>query len=537
MSAKDVDVKSFLAELEAEHTAVGSSPKAFQEAYRLGRLDRATRSSNPMLRSGDSAVVGSADLMHRRTRDFYNNGPLIKRATDVFRDLVVGSGINSFADPIDHTFGWNFKARPEEEIWSVFDYSIESDESFIEWASDPDQCDVQGEQSVWDMQSMSISENMLTGSILILEVDRRGPGSKVPFQLQAIEREQIDTSKDQDGGQGKNKIVGGFEFDQRGREVGCWIHDVHPGDVYTFGRYSSTFVPAERYHHIFKKNRPSQNLGATWLHATGYPTFDREKLTEAELRKAIKHSLHVLAYHLENPGTAEIGMEDELSSTGNEVALGSSPLAAKLKTNEKIELLESNSPNPDIGRFFNTIDHDTAGSVNLSYYSLTGRFDETNYGGFRGAMNLEDAQLMIVQNWLGRKLVLPIRRKWNRLMAAVGGFQTVSPAAYLKEFSRYNRFDVIGPGRQLLDPESETKADSAEVRAGFATLKKIAARRGESWLKILRQIYLENMMTEFLGISLDHGAGGGGSASRAAGESSTTSRTDSKKSRVGTNGK
>ena len=38
-------------------------------AFRLGRLDRATRDYQPPATSGDLAAIGSSDLMHRRARD------------------------------------------------------------------------------------------------------------------------------------------------------------------------------------------------------------------------------------------------------------------------------------------------------------------------------------------------------------------------------------------------------------------------------------------------------------------------------------
>ena len=65
--------------------------------------------------------------MHRRARAAYLNNALTKRAVNVLRDLVVGTGINAFSDPIDYTFGWNLEHRPETLIDEAFDFALESD--------------------------------------------------------------------------------------------------------------------------------------------------------------------------------------------------------------------------------------------------------------------------------------------------------------------------------------------------------------------------------------------------------------------------
>lgn len=495
---------------EAQGDYAARKLKAYQQAYRLGRLDRATKSYNPPGRSGDAAIYESADLMHRRTRDSYLNNPLLKRAVNVYRDLVVGTGINAFSDPVDYTFGWSLDERGESELEESFNFALESDELFKEWADS--QFDISGNISFADGQAMSISENMLVGDLLYLEsVDNR-PGRIVPLCYQAIERDQIDITKDRPSAPGQYAIVNGFEIDEFGREIACYIYDNHPFSNYASSN-NSTRVPAERYHHIFKRERPSQSAGATWLHATGQSIIDRNKWFETEMRSAIKGALMALLYQIENPGASDLGFftdEDPDPLGRAEIALGTDPVAVEIGKDEKVSMIESTRPNNTFDKFFDQIDHDIAGAANLSFYSLTGRFERTNYGGFRGAMNLEDYQIRPVQLWLGRKMILPIRRRFNEMAVATGQIKSITPAEFKREMRRYQRFDIIGPGRSLLEPSAEIEATAGLLRGALTTLKIECARRGLHWIAVLRQIALENRILEWFKIVADFSKGQGG---------------------------
>lgn len=495
--------------MDAADVHVSSLLKATQEAYRLARLDRATKAFNPPGRSGNAAIYESADVMHRRMRNAYLNNPLIKRATNVYRDLVVGSGINAFSDPIDHTFGWSLDERPRAELEGSFNYALESDDLFAEWCES--QCDAAGKASMAEMQAMSISENMQTGDILFLECMNPEPGRISPLCYQMIEREQIDQSKDRPFAPGQNAIVNGFEVNRSGRELGVWLFNDHPYDDWA-SSIDSQFVPANRYLHVFRASRPSQWAGATWMHANGQSALDRGTWFETELQTAVKAAKLAIIHKLKNP-SLPLGFDssDDPDPLGRpEIELGNSPLAAAVGIDEDVKIIESTRPNTKAGEFFDLIDHDFAGGVDLSYYSLTGRFDKTNYGGFRGAMNLEDAQIRPVQLWLGRRMLMPIRKRFNQLAVATGEITSISAQQFRREQRRYQRFDLIGPGRNLLEPAAENEAVLGQLRGGLTTLKIECARRGLHWIRVLRQISLENRITDWLQVVLDHSKGQGG---------------------------
>jgi capsid protein len=79
---------------------------------------------------------------------------------------------------------------------------------------------------------------------------------------------------------------------------------------------------------------------------------------------------------------------------------------------------------------------------------------------------------------------------------------------------------IAGPGREMLDPEGESDSAKSRLGAGLSTLQIELGKLGLHWVKVLRQIRLENMILQKFGITLDFSKGGGQQlGSRISGES------------------
>jgi capsid protein len=122
----------------------------------------------------------------------------------------------------------------------------------------------------------------------------------------------------------------------------------------------------------------------------------------------------------------------------------------------------------------------------------------------------EDGHIRPLQNWFAAHVALPIRRDFQRQAIALGKLKSVTPRDYRDNPRRFSRFDAIGAGRELLDPEAETNAITGKMRACLTTLKEACARQQKHWIRVLRQIQLENRLLDILGIALDLSKGQGG---------------------------
>lgn len=509
------DAHRFLARLEQSDVGeqIAATHSGSHSTYRWGRLDRRTQAFQPYARSADSAILDSQELMHRRTRNESINNAQIKKIEESLCDLIVGPGMLTFADPFDPLF--DLTAVEPEDLDRALTYALESDELFEEWFNDASQFSADGKLAGPDFQRIALSENVRVGDVLILRIQRNEPGRIVPLCYQMLEREHLDTSHDRSSGPNQNKIVNGIEVDAWGREIAFYIFDEHPYDDHAGGSMlgRSRRIEAERVNHLCLFQRPSQNIGASWLHAIGQNNFDRDKFIGSELQTAAKAAALLLIAKLKNL-KANLGLDDGLDESddyGNQqFKMGSSPVAMKIGTEDSIEVVETNRPTSTLDPFVTILDHDTAGGVGLSYYTLTGRMDKSNYTAIRGALLAEDGHIRPLQNWFARRVALPMRREFQRQAIGLGKLKSVSASQFLKNERSYSRFDAVGAGRDLLDPEAENNATLGKLRGGLTTLKIECARRQLHWIKVLRQMALENRLAELLGVVLDFSKGQGG---------------------------
>ena len=521
MPRSHADTKAFLARLEQQARSGDLAEQqimaATKEAYRWGRIDRRTENFQPYARSADAAIYESQDLMHRRTRSEVLNNAQIKRIVEALVDLIVGPGMLTFADPFDPLL--DLTDLSEETLDEHLTYALEADDLFEEWFGDPAQFDAAGKRSGPDIQRMILSECVERGGCLLVRSQATGARGQrvIPRQWQLVEYDQLDLSQDRPSGPGLNKIVHGIELDAAGREIAYSIYDDHPYD--DFGATSiagkSSRVKAERVIHVCLFKRPSQSIGVSWLHAVGQASLDRDKLIGGQLQTCAKAALLLLVHYAKNlKAGGNLGLLDDGDATddfGNEtMKLGSSPVALRVHADDEVELIENTSAPPGLDEFISVLDHDTAGASGLSYFTMTGRYQETSYTAVRGALLAEDSHIRPLQNWYATTVALPIRNDFQRQAIALGKLKSVSAEELLANPRRYNRFDAVGAGRELLDPEAETNAAVGKLRACLTTLKAEAARRGRHWIRDLRQIALENRLLSILGIAMDLSKGQGG---------------------------
>ena len=535
----DASARQFLSSLGGQPAAPGSREhaqlvfnQAF-EAYKLARRDRPQQGFQPHAYSGDAAIASSQELMHRRTRDLVRNTGQGKRIKRMLVNLVVGTGM--------HTFAWPFlpselletvtelESLQAGELGPRLQYALESDDLFEEYFSDKKQFDIEGRLSGPEFYRMLLGESITVGNGLMVRVFRRDfdPDKHlVPVAWQLFEREQLDQSQDRPASTGRNKIVGGMEFNRDNQVVAYRLFLDHPHDFFGVSGSAqqnhqtgtkSVRVSAERVIDLALFDRPSSSSGVSWMDASGQGMWDKGSYCDSEIRAAAVDSVFVLAAHLvggEKYGEFVEGFGDGLASDddfGNrEFKVGHSPVAQVLGTEEKIEMHRPARPNRDAPTFLKYLDRDIAGSVDLSYYSLTGDYESTNFTSTRGAKLDEDLSIRPIQQWFGRTVALPVRQTFNSIAAASGRFASVRPAEFHRSARTYQRFDVIGQGRDLLDPFKEGEARTARLRTSMGTFKEECARQGKHWIRELMQQAIEQRVFKLFGVSPDFTKSGSG---------------------------
>ena len=492
--------------------SIASMPSGPQAPYRFGRLDRATRHYVPTNVSGDLAVSQSGELMHARTRDGVRNNASFKRAVEVWQDLIIGVGMQTLADPFE---SWiDLASLTADELDSRLDYALESDELYSAWFGEAKQFDAESRLTGTDFQRMAIAELVTVGEVFIVEHIRPSlDGESVPLCYQLIEADQLCRTHNRQRTATQNKIVDGIELDAWNREVAYYLYDDNQNDVASASQ-NVTRIEADRCWHLYRPQRPTQHLGASELASCAQPMVDRDKLLGTELQTAAKVAAVALVHKNRKGSAGSLGIagsSDNVDQYGNEeVRLGSSPMSVHIGVDEDVQVVESTRPNPDIGVFLKTVDLDTAAGAGISPYSLRGNYEATSFSSARAAKIDEDQHFAPLQRWFAAMVALPMRRRFNELAALMGLLVNATPQEFLANRSRYQRFEALGPGRDLLDPAAETEAAISRLRGSLSTLKIECGRRGLHWVRVLRQKAIENRVADVLGVVLDFSKGQGG---------------------------
>lgn len=495
------------------------------EAYRLARRDRPREHNQPHAYSGDAAIMSSHGLMNRRVRDLVRNTAQGKRVRMAFQDLIVGTGFQTFAWPFAPQEMFEIVTELERleagDLGPRLQFALESDDLYEEWSSDPKQFDIEGRLSRAEMERMAVAETVVTGNSLIIRCFR--PNYKiVPLCYQIIEREQLDESMDRPASQRDNKVINGIEFDANNRAVAYHVLVDHPDDAFggtgnlmlgsgiTLGSgVKRQRIPAERVIDLAAWDRPSSSVGASWYDSTGQTTWDRDNYMGSEIRSAAVDAAFAFVAKLNNGekfggwGFAD-GTDDDDVDGNRSFKIGQSPVAATIGKDEELEMIRSSRPNKDAPSFLKLLDRDQAGGLGLSYYTLTGDYESTNFSSSRAAKIDEDGHLEPLKDWFATHVALPMRRDFNSIAAASGAFHSLSPAEFRANERTYQRFDAIGNGRDMIDPFKEGEARTARMRTGISTFKEECARRGNHWIKVLMQVAIETKIKTMFGVDLDH---------------------------------
>lgn len=517
---------------QAQPSGKEAALQMMSEAYRLARRDRPREHYQPHGFSGDSAIIGSQDLMHRRTRDLVRNTSQAKRIVTSLTDLVVGTGMQTYCWPFAPSELFEISTELESlqagELGPRLTYALESDDLFEEWSSDPSQFDAEGRLSWPEVQRMLMGETVTVGNGLLVRVIPKNY-KLVPLAYQLIEREQLDNSLDRPASAGQNKILGGVEFDKDNRVVAYHIYLDHPHEL--FGANQSTLsgtgapqstgsdrkrISAERVIDLALFHRPSASLGVSWLDAGGQAIWDRDSYCDSEIRSAALDAVFALVAYLDGGEKGDGGLgftdgepdDDEFGNRSYKV--GHSPVAATLGKDEKLEMVQATRPNRNAPIFLKYIDHDIAGSAGISYYTLSGDYENTNFSSSRAAKLDEDLHIKPLQQWFATHVAIRVRKEFNAMAAAGGLFQSLRPAEFRRNERTYQRFDAVGNGRDLLDPFKEGEARTTRLRTCISTFKEECARVGKHWIRVLMQIAIERKVAGMFDVTLDFSKSGAG---------------------------
>ncbi|MBP2665883.1 MAG: phage portal protein, lambda family [Firmicutes bacterium] len=449
--------------------------------YDAARMDR--------MGSGWRAAGGTAEQIDRpyrerllrRARDLERNSDIAKSIILSFERNVVGKGFRVQA---------RVKKKSGDDNETI---NTAIEKAWKKW-SRARNCDITGQSSFNEILKMVIRRRVVDGEIFVIKT--YGGSDRFPFQIQLVEPDQLDTSR-QIGNNG-NLVKSGVEVDKFNKPLAYWFYNAIPDG---FVSIESVRVPADKVMHLFSKYRPTQVRGISELASSMDSIRDSGEYLEAErvkARIAACFSLFVKAAPgSTNPYSRLNKMPSENQKRLDEISPG---IIEYLQPGEEIEIANPGNIPTNTKDFVEQQQRLIGAGQGISYEMISRDVSKVSYSSARQGL-LEDRRTFEpIQEYLVEHFCMEIYAEF--LISAVLSGE-VKIKDFWQETDLYLEHVWIPPGWTWVDPLKDVKASGWEVAANLSTLEEKCAEQGKDWKEVADQRSREMKYLQSKGIGGD----------------------------------
>lgn len=424
----------------------------------------------------NSMLLGSLDILRRRSRKIVLNSPAAFSAIDSIVSNCIGTGIK----PQSRAHDSAFKAEVQD-LWH-------------EWK---DEADFYGITDFYGLQALICTSVLEGGECFVrFKISKPGGDLSVPLQLQALEAEHLDGSRNGALESG-NVIKSGIEFDKQGKRAAYYLFTTHPGEQALSGAALTIRVPASEILHIYKPLRIGQLRGIPWLSRVLLKLYELDQYDDAELVRK-KTSALFTAFITRLDPEANIMGEGDPDENGVSLAELEPGTVQLLEPGEDIKFSEPSDVGSSYEGFMRQQLRFVAMGMGISYEQLTGDLTQVNFSSIRaGLVEFRRKCEMLQRHVMIYQLCRPVWKKWFQLAILSGALEI--PA----NDKKFQAAKWVPQGFEWVDPLKDQKAQELAVRAGFKSRSEVVSRLGGDCEEIDREIAADNKRADGYGLAYD----------------------------------
>lgn len=439
--------------------------------FEAAATGRRTAGWNRTQTDANAAAAGATlSLLRAQARDLVRNNPWARRG---LRRIVSNS------------VGWGIRPKATGRGADLIM------QRWRDWA-ETTQCDAAGRLNFYGLQRLAMRTIVESGEVLIRRRWRRPEdGLAVPMQLQVLEPDYLDTSKDGVTGPAGGPIVQGVEFDMLGRRVAYWLFDQHPGSRGLFaGSVTSRRISADNILHVFDQERPGQVRGISWFASVDVRLHEFDEYEDATLMKQkIASCMAVLVTDLDGAG-APLGQGGTVAS-GQLTDTLEPGMIIPLPPGKQVTVANPPAAN-DHQSFSATALRGVAAGLGVTYEDLCGDYSQVNYSSARMSRLAHQGD---IDDWRWNMLIpqfcVPAWSWMLQVMILAGDQVDDAPAEWTP------------PPMPILEPDKEGQAYQQLVRIGAMTWPQVIRELGYDPRAQLDEIQAFNADLDARGIVLD----------------------------------
>jgi lambda family phage portal protein len=393
--------------------------------------------------SANTVNGNSLHIIRNRSRDLVRNNSYAKKAVNTIANNTIGCGIQANISPLK---GAKAKGEKVKAWWDA-------------WVSDPRACDFDEQLTFAGIQHLAMKSIAESGECLLLK--RRVANREIPIQVQILEGDYIDTSKDVRVVDGGGWITNGVEFDANGKRVGYWLFKKHPGE---YGQVASQMVKADDVLHLYIKERPGQVRGMPMATSAMLRLRDFEDYEDAELVRQKIASCFAVFFQDGDPASApDTGTTDDTLERVEPGIIETLPPG-------KTAVFAQPPTTQNYADYSRKILQGIAAGFGTTYESMTGDLSNVNFSSGR-------------MGWLEMLRQIEV---WQELTIiptlCQGVFRWFMDGVQIAKDSKAKFEDLsitwTSPARGMIDPVKEAEGIKTLVRAGLKSWSEAIREQG-----------------------------------------------------------
>ena len=401
------------------------------------------------------------DTVRARARDLERNSDMMNSIISAYKRNVISGG-------------YTLQAKIEGN--DVLNKQIET--AWKNWCKKKN-CDITKTQSLNQMLRMAVKRKKVDGGIIFIKCYTKG--GIVPFKLQAIEVDELDSTHMQPHGK-DNRVIGGVEVNSVSEPVGYWFRQI-ANDGYTC--LEPKFIPAKNVITYWTKNRPTQIREMCDVAPTVTRIRDtNEFMTAVSVKERIAACLSV--FIKKTIPTTGIGRNHtgatNFSYDGKTIAPG---MIKELNAGDEIQVVNPSGQSTDAAQFIKLQQRLIGAGQGVSYEATSRDMSESNYSSARQGI-IEDGETYTEDIELVEELLDEIYESFIISGVLCGLF--VIPD-FWENKENYFEHQWFKASKPWIDPVKESNANKIALQTCQKTFKEICAENGKDWRKQLADIF------------------------------------------------
>ncbi len=459
-----------------------------KRSYDAGGYDRLNRNWNAHNDSGEMTDRNYRDTVRARSRDLERNSDLMNANIYPWVRSVVGKGYTLEAKTDNESFN-----EAIEKLW-------------VKWCK-KDNCDVTGAQSFWEMARMAVRRKRVDGGILFIKCYTEG--GVVPFKLQALEVDELDTTHYAPREKG-NRVVGGVEYNGYNKAVGYWIKEY---DIQGYTHPAPRYVSRENVIFYFSKTRPSQIREMPEMAATiGRIKEVNGYIEAASIKERIAACLSVFIKKILPNGTAlgrggRAGVEKDYSEI--ELTPG---LVTELNAGDDVQVVNPGAGATNGGDFIKTMSRLISAGQGISYEAASRDLSDANYSSARQAAIEDEETFAEAQEKLKDELLDEAYKSF--VISAVLSGAVECGTDFWNRIDHYTEHQWNRKPKRWIDPMKESNANRIALETGQKTPAEIWSEDGKDYKAVIDEMKKIQDYAKKVGLKSSLPYLGGGEESR-----------------------